>query len=1168
MAETFPNTKVYRKDDTGPDVIKIQQRLKVFLENQTTSLLEYFPSGTILKNTFDSNVERTVIFFQKWVQQNIEPTFPATGEVGKQTWRYLWIDWLENPLDLEALKKNIIAPIRIISGKVIDKADSQPIRGVKVRMKLDPNNNLLTTTDQNGNFELQLTSNVIFYQGIFPTPSNYIPIENKSPTTIVAKPEPISSSAFEKIELDFVPNNFSGYYTDEPPNSSFEDNFPGALYNSNNKENNNEAYFVVDKFSNKREELLRNYSIKNPEKKLFIRFKEELPKYRFELWYGNVMGENNTVLIPASKALESRLYTENEFLEDKEGNVYRIAGTTKGQRNNLKSPPPASLPAGYEVGDIYIQFSTTNQSALTLRYVIDTNFTLRQLPTEIRNGERYVDRSNNGALHQQYKWYINKNNKEAILRKNLKKYVNSQADDVGFPLDSNIDSLLPSGEPNPLYQTKNKEQILDLVANKSLDLVINFMLQKDFREDYASLGGKKATNTRLGDIAKIKPIGDSDGLKIDNGSSVTPQELIEIQNYVAPSPPIPPKLTAYEDFIKNINEGNKPYDGGGTFSIDELVIPKREQTFANVQLNFISPSLKKVQESSEWSFLPTEIQKEIKLHTRITFTGENLATIPDNSEGAPEGALKQADYVLKFNNPIIKTPKGQTITDNFILPLNGDGSWLWNLGNIRMSTESVSSGLEEVKRKKYIINDFVGKDGDKTLEDSIIRKDLKNAILDTIDASVITLRSKIIQQLYDMLAEFGIKNPESVLSTIREFKQIVDQSALDFKGDPQPSDFPPPSYNPYTGDPNDNSTLGEFITGSLLGTVGNLEGRTDGFINEIKLTEDNLQSVVKELFSSNNPTTLKQIDKAIKELEENLSTIVKQTETDSFVFANPQVSLGTTTIDRETLISNLENKINDLKERKDAISSFKTDIGVQLKILTLRGIINFPAVCPKKGGILENIINTRNKLSKQINNIQKTLNTSFTTVDTFETIITAYQDSKIAILAAYAVLPLPLITATAGVVSTLQDAKDILLEKNDGAIDKIKAKINPVLEKLPFAIGILNQIQSIMSMLDYLIKDCAEKSGEKGTIQLTPLLIKSSEEETTENKNPPILEYKGFTFEIQEEVSSNKLKRRYAQALNASGNIALTGTPSYSSNEQILINELIFQIELNNLQPT
>ena len=48
--------------------------------------------------------------------------------------------------------------------------------------------------------------------------------------------------------------------------------------------------------------------------------------------------------------------------------------------------------------------------------------------------------------------------------------------------------------------------------------------------------------------------------------------------------------------------------------------------------------------------------------------------------------------------------------------------------------------------------------------------------------------------------------------------------------------------------------------------------------------------------------------------------------------------------------------------------------------------------------------------------------------------------------------------------------------------------------------------------------------------------------------------------------TNEELKRRRAVARNAQGVIMLQGEPSYSSNDQLLIDELVFYIQQNDLK--
>jgi len=713
-------------------------------------------------------------------------------------------------------------------------------------------------------------------------------------------------------------------------------------------------------------------------------------------------------------------------------------------------------------------------------------------------------------------------------------------------------TTFPTDYDNP-DEKSSKDQIKSLIENGSLDVMINFMLQKDSREKVVNLGKtdlgitKEASKYNQGLIAKVLYPELRGKLNISN-DTLTTDQVQNIRNYEPPTEEIDlSTIPPLQQFLNDINDGNTQYLDKGKFNVVELIYGPPQQIFPNIQLNFISPSLRNVMSSPEWEVLTKGAQNEIKNKTNINITGKKLAKVPIFIDD--KLIEEQRDYVLNKQNI-----KNSSIASDEISPIKSNGEWVWNLGDISMVVNDPKLGLDEVERKKYIINDFVGKNGDKTLQDSILRKDIKNTIVDTIDATIMKVKEKLLQTLYDQLAEFGIKDPSFIIKTLREFQDVIDTTAEDLENTPENNNNTP-NYNPYQSNNDDPSTIGEFITGSL---IGRLEGRTEGTITSTINTGENIVDISKELLNKDNPTTLKQIDTKIVVLEEQIELVSSMDE--------GMVNLGYITRDRDEILVALNEELKELKERKNIIQNFKRDIGVQIKILVQRGLLNFPKTCPKKGGTLEQIVLVRNNLSSQINKMQKVLNGTFDTIDIFDKVITSYQQLKLVIITTYAALPLPLSTATAGVVSTLQDAKDILMDKNDVAIDKMKNKIEPALRILPIAIGVLNQIDSYMKLLDYLIEDCAEENNLKsGTFNLTPLLIASKQKQTIEDENPVVKEYKGFTFEVKEEVSNKEVKRRYAQALNAAGNISLVGSPSYSSNEQILINELIYQIELNKM---
>jgi len=75
--------------------------------------------------------------------------------------------------------------------------------------------------------------------------------------------------------------------------------------------------------------------------------------------------------------------------------------------------------------------------------------------------------------------------------------------------------------------------------------------------------------------------------------------------------------------------------------------------------------------------------------------------------------------------------------------------------------------------------------------------------------------------------------------------------------------------------------------------------------------------------------------------------------------------------------------------------------------------------------------------------------------------------------------------------------------------------------------------------------------------------------QTTADGQPVLREVNGFIMDVQDDEKNpvGSLKRRYAVAKNRDGVILLKGEPSLSSSDQILIDELAFYIEQNDLKP-
>ena len=111
---------------------------------------------------------------------------------------------------------------------------------------------------------------------------------------------------------------------------------------------------------------------------------------------------------------------------------------------------------------------------------------------------------------------------------------------------------------------------------------------------------------------------------------------------------------------------------------------------------------------------------------------------------------------------------------------------------------------------------------------------------------------------------------------------------------------------------------------------------------------------------------------------------------------------------------------------------------------------------------------------------------------------------------------------------------------------------------------VLTQLMQYLSLLDLLIQHCAPNTPQSQETLNQALLDLTKEAEQQSVIVPPTIN--GFTLTIETEITEKPLKRKRAIAKNRSGVNLLQGEWSFSSIDQILIDELTFYIQTNNLK--
>ena len=208
------------------------------------------------------------------------------------------------------------------------------------------------------------------------------------------------------------------------------------------------------------------------------------------------------------------------------------------------------------------------------------------------------------------------------------------------------------------------------------------------------------------------------------------------------------------------------------------------------------------------------------------------------------------------------------------------------------------------------------------------------------------------------------------------------------------------------------------------------------------------------------------------------------------------------------------------------------------------------------------IIKRKNQLTKQLNN-------SLTTIDTINKALGISANTIEVFNASYQILkniPVPTSTGVPGVpglpvnvINTIEDTKiDI-----DKTIQELRAINLSIVAILNILRQTLAEALRYLKLLDNIIQFCTpDEDIEQEQLAAELLLLTIEQSET----NPVVVEANGFTLNVEIEITTNPLKRRRAIATNKQGVVMLKGEWSFSAIEQILIDELVFYIQQNNLK--
>jgi hypothetical protein len=229
--------------------------------------------------------------------------------------------------------------------------------------------------------------------------------------------------------------------------------------------------------------------------------------------------------------------------------------------------------------------------------------------------------------------------------------------------------------------------------------------------------------------------------------------------------------------------------------------------------------------------------------------------------------------------------------------------------------------------------------------------------------------------------------------------------------------------------------------------------------------------------------------------------------------------------------------------------------------------------CPTNDNI-KKILDQRNALVNQLNNISKQLNIltkAVTGLSTFlsvsEVVITAIQTTKTTISLAAKFIPAP--PGIPGVItSSLSDLEDIIMKllfnkQGEPRLPKIVGIIASSALAISIINGYIQLIVFVLQAIDIKLKQCNPNlTLIPIDTDLTRIAILQTQSEQTQNQ----VTYQGFIIEIETVPYTPTVNRYKAVGKNQSGIILIETELSFTSEPQLLTNELKLIIDRDNLK--
>lgn len=260
----------------------------------------------------------------------------------------------------------------------------------------------------------------------------------------------------------------------------------------------------------------------------------------------------------------------------------------------------------------------------------------------------------------------------------------------------------------------------------------------------------------------------------------------------------------------------------------------------------------------------------------------------------------------------------------------------------------------------------------------------------------------------------------------------------------------------------------------------------------------------------------------------------------------------------------INDKVANLQSKAiEVLSQLAADLGIE-GLET--GTPTLPNLCPPQAAlsriaiIRDNYIDEIEIVAKYIGIVNNSLQVIKDLLNGSITSLTALNLLKTASSAATKFIP-TVPGAVTALLSDLDDVRTLLTFKTDGTpkLPELKRAVDLGSTYISTASLIINTILNLLSFVDEVLVKCGQqiKDIPSGITELIQVV------ETVGNSNQL---YKGFTFEIVDKYFSPTLNQKIGQAKNKQGIVLLQTEPSFTQDPKVLIEELKFIIDRDNLK--